>query len=373
MSRNLEDIRRDIQKIDDKILESFEARMDLVKEVAAYKAEHGLPVLDQAREHMILDRIEQNTKNKDYAPYAKRFFIELMQYSKELQERMLSLEPQTRPQRRPKVVYQGIEGSYGEEAVAGYFSEEGIEAVGVKSFQDVFETVASGRAEYGVLPIENSSTGGIGDVYDLFCSYRCYIAGEYILPIRHNLLALPGARIDDISRVYSHPQGFEQCTSFLKQHPDWILMPYHNTAVSAKFVAEESDKTKAAIASQRAAKIYGLAVLAPNINNNYYNYTRFIVIAREAKACADADKVSVMFGLPHKKGQLFRIISHFAELGINMLKIESRPIPNRSWEYNFYVDFEGSLSEADTDKLLEKLKADTDSFVLLGNYKSAAG
>ncbi len=371
MSRNIEDIRKDINALDAQILKSFERRMELVQQVAAYKAERGLAVLDEARERALLERIGKMTENEKYAPFAQRLFTELMRYSRELQQALLTGDAHSVQRVRPKVVYQGIAGSYGEEAALGYFGED-VDAQSVSVFSEVFDAVMSGGADFGVLPIENSSTGGIGDVYDLFCSYRCSIAGEYILPIRHNLLGCPGARQNDITQVYSHPQGFEQCSSFLKHHPDWQLVPYHNTAISAKFVAQQSELCMAAIASQRAAKIYGLSVLAQNVNNNYNNYTRFVIIAKEASACADADKVSVMFQLPHKQGQLYKIISHFAALGVNMLKIESRPIPNQSWEYNFYVDFEGRMSEDDTGRLLEKLKADTDSFTLLGNYKSAS-
>lgn len=366
MMKNLDEIRAQINEVDAQLLRLFERRMDLGKEVAAYKIHNGLPVYDAQREKQLLARVAENTQNKQYVPWSQKLFCELMDYSKQLQRSIVSPEAAV----KQSVVYQGVAGSYGEETAIGYFGDS-ADFESVAEFSDVFDAVASGRADYGVVPIENSSTGAVGDVYDLFCAYHCHIVGEYILPIRQNLLSLPGAALEDIKKVYSHTQGLEQCSSYLKQHPDWILTPYHNTATSAKFVAEAKEKSNAAIASERAAKIYGLAVLASGIHNNYNNHTRFVIIAKEAANRAEADKVSVMFTLAHKEGQLHRVTSQFAQAGVNMLKIESRPIPNRSWEYVFYVDFETHLTVDALNQLVSQLKASTDSFTLLGCYRAA--
>lgn len=367
MIRNLDEIRGEINQVDRELLRLFERRMDLGKQVAAYKIQNGLPIYDAQREQQLLARIAEQTQNKQYVPWSQKLFGELMEYSKQLQQSIVNPDAAVV---KHSVAYQGVPGSYGEEAAHGYFGDD-AEYENVAEFSDVFDAVAAGRAEYGVVPIENSSTGAVGDVYDLFCAYHCHIVGEFILPIRQNLLGLPGANIQDIRRVYSHSQGLEQCTSYLKQHPDWILTPYHNTATSARHVAELGDKSNAAIASERAAKIYGLAVLAPGINNNYNNYTRFVVIAKDEPAVPEADKVSIMFTLAHREGQLHRVTSQFAQAGVNMLKIESRPIPNRSWEYVFYVDFETHLDSDSLQRLLAQLKASTDSFTLLGCYRAA--
>ena len=368
--RNLDEVRKDINETDKELARLFERRMDLSKEVADYKRANGLPVFDAAREAAVIERFTGSLANRAYAPWATRIICDLMNCSKEYQRRFMPEGTALPHAHGGKIVCQGTLGAYGEEAACAYFGET-AQIDCLATFEAVFEAVYTGGAAYGVVPIENSSTGAIGDVYDLFTKYDCKIVGEYVLPISHNLLANEGADMGTVKSVYSHTQGFEQCSNFLDAHPDYHCIPYHNTAVSAKFVAESGGTDKAAIASMRAAKIYKLKVLAQAINNNYNNYTRFIVIAKDSIAQKEADKVSVLFGLMHKEGQLCRLMAHFADYGVNLLKIESRPIPNRSWEYNFYIDFEANLADEKTQQLVEKLRADSVSFRLLGNYKAA--
>lgn len=368
--RSLDEVRNDINETDKELARLFERRMNLSKEVADYKRANGLPVFDAAREAAVIARFTGALANKAYAPWATRIICDLMDCSKEYQRQFMPESAVAAHKDGGRVVCQGAPGAYGEEAACAYFGET-AQIDCLSSFEDVFAAVSSGEAAYGVVPIENSSTGAIGDVYDLFTRYDCKIAGEYILPISHNLLANEGATPDTVKSVYSHTQGFEQSSNFLRKHPDYNCIPYHNTAVSAKFVAESGGTDKAAIASLRAAKLYNLKVLAQAINNNYNNYTRFIIIARDIVTQKEANKVSVLFGLMHKEGQLCKLMAHFAEYRVNLLKIESRPIPNRSWEYNFYIDFEANLQDNGTQELLEKLCADAVSFRLLGNYKAA--
>lgn len=368
--RNLDEVRKDINETDRELARLFERRMNLSKEVADYKQANGLPVFDAAREAAVIERFTSSLSNKAYAPWATRVICDLMNCSKEYQRRFLPEGSSLPGAQTGRIVCQGTRGAYGEEAACAYFGETAtIDCLA--TFADVFEAVSTGEAAYGVVPIENSSTGAIGDVYDLFTKYDCKIAGEYILSISHNLLACEGATLESVQSVYSHTQGFEQCSGFLQKHADYQLIPYHNTAVSAKFVAESGCTDKAAIASLRAAKIYKLKVLAENINNNYNNYTRFIVLAKNDIPQQDADKVSIQFGLMHREGQLCTLMAHFAEYAVNLLKIESRPIPNRSWEYKFYIDFEANLADARIQELIQKLDKDSVSFKVLGNYKAA--
>ena len=270
-----------------------------------------------------------------------------------------------------KAAYQGIPGSFGEQAMMSYFGSE-ADALPMDSFEGVFEAAACGKAEFGILPIENSSTGSINDVLDLLVKYDCYVCGEILIRVNHGLLGVKGALIDDITEVYSHPQGFLQCSEFLKQYGGWVRIAYINTAYSAKHVSEMNDRSKAAIAEKRNAEIYGLDVLNENINNSKVNFTRFIVISNKLKVTDDADKTSLAFTLKHRSGALFEAIGIFAGENINLLKIESRPIADVNFEYMFYVDFAGNISEEQVMRALEKMRASVEWFRLIGCYKAAS-
>ena len=265
---------------------------------------------------------------------------------------------------------QGVPGAFSEEALTEYFKGETYETIYSSSFEGVFKNLEEGIVDYGILPIENSSAGSIVDVYDLIRKYKCSIVGEKILSITHNLLGLPGAKIEDITKVYSHPQGFSQSRTFLNQHEDWQLIPYHNTAISAKYVKESNENHKAAIASMRAANLYGLEPIRENINFNDNNYTRFIIIKKEMVFNEQADKVSLIFSVAHESGSLYHALAHFYYNGLSLLKIESRPIHDRSWEYFFFVDLEGNLQDANLLIALGRILDQSAYFELLGNYKA---
>lgn len=367
--RNLDDIRKEISENDIQIAHLFERRMNLSKEVADYKRAHNINVFDASREASVTENFIGSLHNKAYSMWGSRLICELMNSSKEYQ-RSLNTVPETPISVSESIACQGTFGAYGEEAAIAYFGPK-ADIRCLDSFEDVFSSVSDGKVTYGIVPIENSSTGAIGNVYDLFGEYDCRIVGEYVLKINHNLLACDGTSIDSITEVYSHTQGFEQCSSFLKKYPHLNLVPYHNTAVSAKYVSGCGDITKAAIASKRAAQIYDLKILAENINNNYNNYTRFVVISKNDCEIPEANKVSIMFRLAHREGQLCSLIRHFDEYGVNLLKIESRPIPNKSWEYSFFIDFEANLRDERMKGLIDKLCADSEALRILGNYKSA--
>lgn len=264
------------------------------------------------------------------------------------------------------VAYQGIEGSYGSEAARGYFGAAAVLAP-QESFEDVFGAVTAGVCAYGVVPVENSITGSVLQNYDLLDSCSCHITGEYILSVNHVLLGIKGAALSDIRQVYSHEQGLLQCGKFLSQHKDWQQIPYFNTAVAAKFIAGQKDIHKSAIASRYAGEKYGLEVLARDVSDSANNSTRFFVVAAQRETAPDANKASILFTLKHEKGSLAKALVHLS--GLNLTRIESRPSPHTNWEYRFYVDIEGDMT--DFENILPGLNQYCTSVRLLGMYRSA--
>lgn len=267
-----------------------------------------------------------------------------------------------------RVGFPGVAGAFTEEALLKFFGEE-CNRKAYEEFEDVFQAIQIGVIDYGIIPIENSSTGAISDTYDLLRKYGFYIVGEECIRIEQHLVGIKGSIIEEIDEIYSHPQGIEQSSDFLKQYHHWKLIPFHNTAISAKLIEDLGDTTKAAIASKRAADIYGLDIIKECINNQKDNYTRFIVIAPELKVEKNADKVSVVFSLENEAGTLFRLLRHFAENNINMIKIESRPMKDSFWKYFLYVDFEGDIESNSVRNALELIEKNSAYFKLLGSYK----
>ena len=265
--------------------------------------------------------------------------------------------------------FQGIKGSFSEEALYKYFNKTDIKAINYKNFEDVFIAIENNQIKYGVLPIENSWTGAITNVYDLLNKYNCFITGEVFLKPVQNLLGTADSSIDTIKEVYSHPQGFEQSTNFLNKY-SWKLSPYYNTALSAKYIKELNDKSVAAIASKKAAQLYNLKILQENINDTDLNTTRFVVIGKTLEVNSDCDKISILLSTKHKAGALYNLLKYFAENNINMLKIESRPIKHTPWEYYFYIDLEGNIHDDTVKKAIEQIKHDCHYFRILGNYKN---
>lgn len=270
-------------------------------------------------------------------------------------------------EKEPQVAYAGTCGSYGEEAAFAYFKGN-AQLQGYQTFEDVFKALSTNEADYGVLPIENSSTGSIAAVYDLLSSYRYYIIGEEEVRVRHYLLAPKGATLESLAEIYSHPQGFSQSQDFLDQHPGWKCIPYYNTAIAAKEVSKSKRKDYAAIASKKAGELYDLEVLAEDINFSQKNVTRFVIISRNLKLLEKPSRVSIAFRLLHKPGALYDIIGIFSVFSLNLCKIESRPLPEEKWEYLFFVDFLGNISQKTLISVLPIIEEKTEVFQFLGYY-----
>lgn len=267
------------------------------------------------------------------------------------------------------VGYQGVPGAYSHEAMLEYFGED-INSVSGKEFEDVFKMLKEGEIDYGVVPIENSSTGGISDVMDLLYKYDVALVGEKCLRINQTLIGINGAKIEDIEEVYSHPQGFQQSKEYLKEFQHWKQVPYYNTAKSVEYIINTNNKKFAAIASKRAAAIYGADILKTDINFNDSNYTRFAVISNKIEADENANKISIILSLSHSCGSLHNIVKCIAEQGLNMLKIESRPLLKTPWQYIFYIDFEGNINTESVKLALASIKENSIHYKLLGNYGS---
>ncbi|TCK89027.1 chorismate mutase [Natranaerovirga hydrolytica] len=266
------------------------------------------------------------------------------------------------------VAYYGVPGSFSEQALLDYFPND-VHAINNEKFEGVFKLLEDESIPYGVVPIENSSTGAVNAIYDLLNKYPYHIVGEVYVKVEHHLLGSKKATLDTIKKVYSHPQAFEQSKPYLDQH-GWELVPYYSTASSAEYVKQADDLSIASISSQKAAQIYDLNILANHINYNTTNTTRFIVLGKNLKVNSSCDKISVVFTTEHKAGALYSALKYFSDFDINMLKIESRPVVHTPWQYYFYIDFEGNLNNPSIKKAIDSMKTDCMYFKLLGNYKS---
>ncbi|XOQ53364.1 MAG: Bifunctional chorismate mutase/prephenate dehydratase [Succiniclasticum sp.] len=370
--QELEALRAEIDKLDSTLVEALEARFGAVRKVAAYKDARHMAVLDREREQRVLAKAVDRLHDKAYAPQLQAVLEQVMAVSRDLQIQILADNIRRREQcgNPVRAGYQGVQGSFSHQALEEYFAGVPTVEMNYVHFEDVVVAVKHHEIKYGVLPIENSSTGGITEVYDLIRRYDCHIVGEKSLKVDQNLLALPGTKLEDIRKVYSHPQGFEQSRAFFRKHPSLEFVPFFNTARSAKMVAESGDKTKAAIASKQAAKLYGLTVLAEHINYNNANTTRFIVVADEPEHRPDANKITVVIATKHEPGSLYKVLGHFYDCGLNMTNLESRPIDGRSWEYFFHIDLTGNLDDPKVRQGLQEIAEHSAYCKILGNYVS---
>lgn len=277
----------------------------------------------------------------------------------------------TAPAAVPVVAYCGVPGSYAEQAAVQYFGEN-APLLQTPSFASAFEALHQLQAEWAVLPIENSSTGAIAEVYDLLGSYGFSIVGETVVTVSHCLLGIPGATLHSIRKVYSHQQGLIQSSAFLSRHPNWEQIERYNTAAAAKMVSESGDPTLAAIASKRAGELYGLSVLAEQINFQDQNQTRFVVVSRKAQHSLKNNKVSIAFTLPHVSGSLCALLDIFANENLNLVKIESRPILKRNWEYRFFLDFTADTIDQRIERVLQQAADHAQTLTVLGYYQESA-
>lgn len=382
----LEGYRAQIDAIDGQLVQLFLQRMAVTQKVGEYKKAQGIPVLDSQREKQVIAAKTALTDDPAAKAEVAALYESIMAISRRQQRRLVregaedpgyarwlhALESLRQPVEVPRVVYQGEPGAYSEEAAAGFFGET-VQAKGLPWFNDVFQALADGEADYAMLPIENSSTGSIRQVYDLLSQYDFSLVGEWQVRVEHCLAALPGVSLEEIKTVYSHEQGLQQCDRFLDKHREWSKVPALDTAGSAKQVKQTGDRTAAAICSQRAARLYGLNVLACPINHNTANFTRFMVVSPALELREDRDKIAAVFSLPHQSGSLHEILTVFAVHGLNLQKLESRPIPDRGWEYRFFVEFTGNLTDPGMDGVLHELSQLSADLRILGNFKGYAG
>ena len=373
---DLQELRRKIDEIDSQIVSLYEQRMDISKEVAEYKIETGKKVFDKVREEEKLRAVKALTHNEFNSLGVEELFEQIMSMSRKLQYRLLTekgsagrlpfIGVDTLDTGNARVVFQGAEGAYSQAAMVKYFGEH-VNSFHVDTFRDAMMAIEEGSADFAVLPIENSTAGIVSEIYDLLAEVENYIVGEQIIKIEHCLMGMPGATLADIRTVFSHPQSLMQSARYLNER-DFKQISMQNNAFAARKVAEDGDKTQAAIASEYAAEIYGLSILAKGINHSSTNSTRFIIVTNQKIFLKNAGKVSICFEVPHESGSLYHMLSHFIYNNLNMNRIESRPIEGRNWEYRFFIDFEGNLSDSAVKNALRGLRDEAQNLRILGNY-----
>lgn len=371
--KNLSEIRVEIDKIDNELIQLFKKRMDCAKAVGEYKKANNVPVFNSARENEILDAVEQ--KGGEYGAYARLLYSNIMELSRALQHNIVESGKALKavianaesvvPTQNIKIGYQGLKGANSHEAALRLFPD--AETVCWKTFGDVFEAVDKGEITFGVLPVENSTAGSVSAVYDLILKHRFYIVGALDMPIDYCLGGLPQSEFADIEKVWSHPQSISQCSDYIAKN-NFEATPCRNTAVAARDVAKEKRLNVAAICSYKAAEEYGLKVLDNHLQDDNANTTRFIVISKKLYIPENANKISLCFSLPHVTGSLYGLLCRFNSLGLNLTKIESRPRKDKSFEYLFYLDFTGNVHSNNVIELLSQLSEEMIEFSFLGNY-----
>ena len=376
---NIDTLNQEIDGIDDKLLSLFEQRMELAREMERCKQEMSLPVMDTERERKILYRLCERAR-PELAGYVKVLFSSLFEISrghqkaqshydsavKKLLDDAVQHTPETFPL-RATVGCQGVEGAYSQSACDKLFSPADITYF--NSFEGVFQAVDGGLCRFGVVPLENSSAGSVNEVYDLMNRYRFYIVRSVKLPITHTLLAAPGAKIDDIKEVFSHEQAIRQCSRFLKSWNGVKITECANTAMAAKQAASSGRTDAAVISSRDCAELYGLQALSYTIQNTDNNYTRFICISKKPEIYPGAQKTSLILALKHKPGSLYNVLAKFYAHGINMNKLESRPILGQAFEFMFYFDIDTPVISEELKQVLAELEQETDMFDFLGTYQ----
>ena len=374
----LSDYRDRLDNIDGELVKMFTQRMDVAAEIAEFKKENGLNVLDAKREQEKLLNIARKTP-EDIREYAVSLFSLILELSRSRQNRLLGVKSSltdeisraiaATPPLFPEdasVACQGVEGAYSQLACEKLFRLPAV--LYFSSFDAVFSAIEKGLCRYGVIPLENSSAGSVNAVYDLMMSHNFRIVRSIRLKVDHNLLAVPGARITDIKEIYSHEQAISQCGQFLQKLPGVRVIPCENTAAAAKMVAESGRGDVAALCSRSCVELYGLESIAASVQDQGNNYTRFICISKALEIYPGADRTSLMMVLPHRPGSLYKVLSRFYALGINLNKLESRPIPERNFEFMFYFDLETSVYSPRFIQLMGELQSVCEEFSYLGSY-----
>ena len=375
--KDLLELRDEIDKIDNQIVALYEERMKIAEGVAKYKIQTGKKVFDREREKSKLETLSRKATTDFTKLGITELFEQIMAVSRKRQYQLLTEHGIVEesdfetvidlPSVGNRIVFQGVEGAYSQQAMMEYFGTE-CDSFHVDTWKDAMEAISNGKADFAVLPIENSTAGIISENYDLLVEYDNYIVGEQIIHIRHALLGLEEASITDIRSVYSHPQALMQCNEFLYDKSNWEKISMKNTALAAKKVKEDGDKTQAAIASALTADIYGLKILDQNISNSETNATRFIIVSNHKICQENSNKISICFEIAHESGSLYHMLSHFIYNHINMTNIQSRPIKNKNWEYRFFVDIEGTLQDTAVINAIRGIEEEASSLRILGTY-----
>jgi chorismate mutase/prephenate dehydratase len=350
---SLDELRKQIDDLDSRIVSLIAARLQVTKEIGQEKQEADHPIEDKVREKIVLEKVKSLALTQNLNPEeVEKIYQHIITASKELQG--------------VTVAFQGEAGAYSEEAAYNFFGARS-RLRPCENLEDVFQAVESGEIQFGLVPVENSLEGSIPRTYDLLLDSGLKVAGETELRIVHCLIGLPEARLDSIQEIYSHPQALGQCKHFLRQM-GWKLTPTYDTAGSVKLIKEKHLADRAAIASARAAEIYGMKVLARGIEDNPNNYTRFFILSRQEAAPSGNDKTSIVFTVKHRPGALYDALKELSGKNLNMTKIESRPTRQKPWEYNFYVDIDGNHQDISIQEALKSLEDATVFVKILGSY-----
>ncbi|HKM03175.1 MAG TPA: prephenate dehydratase [Lachnospiraceae bacterium] len=374
---DLDKLREEIDGIDEQIVTLYEKRMKVSKEVAEFKISTGKKVFDKVREEEKLQKVKSLTHNDFNSHGIEELFEQIMSMSRKLQYQLLTqngslgklpfIGVDSLEKNQARVVFQGAEGAYSQIAMEQYFGKH-VNSFSVDTFREAMSAIEEGSADFAVLPIENSTAGVVSENYDLLVEFENYIVGEQVIQIEHCLMGLEGTQISDIKTVYSHPQSLLQSARFLQDHSGWKQISIKNNAFAAQKVKDDKELSQVAIASEYAAKVYGLEVLQKGVNDVSSNSTRFIIVSNQKIFLKDAKKVSICFEVDHRSGSLYHMLSHFIYNNLNMNKIESRPIEGRDWEYRFFIDFDGNLADSSVKNALRGLRDETRNMKILGNY-----
>ena len=374
----IEELRAQIDAADEQLLAAFSKRMEIAGKIADYKREKGLPVLDSSRERQkladVVDRAQAPVKPYVGALYHLLFELSRLYQGEKLRQESALVQKVQKAVGQSDALFppeaivacQGVEGAYSQIACEKLFKVPNI--MYFKSFDAVFAAIDKGLCRYGVLPVENSTAGSVNRIYDLMMRYDFSIVRSTRLKINHNLLAKPGTALDDVREVYSHPQALSQCAGYLATLKNVKITPCENTAVAALQVAQSQRGDVAALASMPCAALYGLQCLQTDVQDQDSNYTRFICISKNLEIYPGADRTSLMMVLPHRPGSLYQVLSRFYALGINLLKLESRPLPGRDFEFMFYFDLETSIYSPEFIRMLSEIEQMAQQMRYLGSY-----
>lgn len=376
--QHLKEVRKELDTVDRQIVELYKQRMKLSIEVAESKMRSNRPIRDVRRENQKLEMVKELVEKGYDKKNVEELFRLLMSASRKYQYHLMNKchygscripfeEVESLPVEGCRVVYTGVKGAFAHEATLKYFGSE-VSNFHVSTFEECMNALSGGRADFAVIPIENTSSGVVADVYDLLVKCDNYIVDEMDLPVVQSLLVLPGTQLEEIDTVYSHPQGISQCNKFLNEHTEIHAIEKSNTALAARMVSEEGIRSHAAIASQIAGRLYGLETLISPLNHNLANMTKFAIISNRKISKKDAQHISICFECEHAPGSLYRLMSHIIYNNLNMTKLESRPVPGQTWEYRFFVNFDGNFSQSSVKNALTGISEEAVSFKILGSF-----